>query len=60
MQFGRRFRRSPSRPRSRKCGWDRAYHGEVEDTSQAALYLATAGFVTGTTLFVDGGYAHGR
>ena len=34
--------------------------GEVEDTSQAALYLATAGFVTGTTLFVDGGYAHGR
>jgi NAD(P)-dependent dehydrogenase (short-subunit alcohol dehydrogenase family) len=34
--------------------------GEVQDTSDAALYLATAGFVTGTTLEVDGGYAHGR
>jgi NAD(P)-dependent dehydrogenase (short-subunit alcohol dehydrogenase family) len=34
--------------------------GEVHDTSQAAVFLATAGFVTGTTLDVDGGYAHGR
>jgi NAD(P)-dependent dehydrogenase (short-subunit alcohol dehydrogenase family) len=34
--------------------------GEVEDTSGAALFLATAGFVTGTVLDVDGGYAHGR
>jgi len=34
--------------------------GEVRDTSQAALFLATAGFVTGTTLAVDGGYSHGR
>jgi len=29
--------------------------GEVRDTSRAALYLATAGFVTGSTLAVDGG-----
>ncbi|WP_437732670.1 SDR family NAD(P)-dependent oxidoreductase [Sorangium sp. So ce1335] len=34
--------------------------GEVRDTTDAALYLARAGFVTGTTLDVDGGYAHGR
>jgi NAD(P)-dependent dehydrogenase (short-subunit alcohol dehydrogenase family) len=34
--------------------------GEVRDTSEAALFLATAPFVTGTTLEVDGGYAHGR
>ena len=34
--------------------------GEVQDTSAAALYLATADFVTGQTLAVDGGYAHGR
>ncbi len=34
--------------------------GEVQDTSDAALFLARAGFVTGTTLDVDGGYAHGR
>ena len=34
--------------------------GEVRDTSDAAIFLATAGFVTGTTLAVDGGYAHGR
>ncbi len=34
--------------------------GEVEDISDAALYLARAGFVTGTTLYVDGGYSHGR
>jgi NAD(P)-dependent dehydrogenase (short-subunit alcohol dehydrogenase family) len=34
--------------------------GEVEETSDAALFLARAGFVTGTTLEVDGGYSHGR
>ena len=34
--------------------------GEVGDTSEAALYLAGAGFVTGQTLAVDGGYSHGR
>jgi NAD(P)-dependent dehydrogenase (short-subunit alcohol dehydrogenase family) len=34
--------------------------GEVDETSEAALYLARAQFVTGTTLDVDGGYAHGR
>jgi NAD(P)-dependent dehydrogenase (short-subunit alcohol dehydrogenase family) len=34
--------------------------GEVRDTSDAALFLAGAGFVTGTTLDVDGGYSHGR
>ncbi|MGK3999396.1 SDR family NAD(P)-dependent oxidoreductase [Sorangium sp. So ce1024] len=34
--------------------------GEVRDTTDAALYLARAGFVTGTTLDVDGGYSHGR
>jgi len=34
--------------------------GEVRDTSDAALYLARAAFVTGTTLDVDGGYSHGR
>ena len=34
--------------------------GEVRDTSDAALYLARAAFVTGTTLEVDGGYSHGR
>jgi NAD(P)-dependent dehydrogenase (short-subunit alcohol dehydrogenase family) len=34
--------------------------GEVAETSQAALYLARADFVTGTILDVDGGYAHGR
>ena len=34
--------------------------GEVSDTSDAALFLANAGFVTGTVLEVDGGYAHGR
>lgn len=34
--------------------------GEVSDTSEAALFLASAAFVTGTTLPVDGGYAHGR
>ena len=34
--------------------------GEVGDTSEAALFLARASFVTGTTLDVDGGYSHGR
>lgn len=34
--------------------------GEVEDTSDAALFLASAEFVTGTILEVDGGYTHGR
>ncbi|HEY6728997.1 MAG TPA: SDR family NAD(P)-dependent oxidoreductase [Polyangiaceae bacterium] len=34
--------------------------GEVRDTSEAALYLARADFVTGTVLEVDGGYSHGR
>ena len=34
--------------------------GEVADTSEAALFLARASFVTGTTLDVDGGYSHGR
>jgi len=34
--------------------------GEVRDTSDAALFLARAGFVTGATLDVDGGYSHGR
>jgi len=34
--------------------------GEVRDTTDAALFLARADFVTGTTLDVDGGYSHGR
>ena len=34
--------------------------GEVRETSDAALFLARSGFVTGTMLEVDGGYAHGR
>lgn len=34
--------------------------GEVEDTSDAILFLARAGFVTGLTLDVDGGYSHAR
>jgi NAD(P)-dependent dehydrogenase (short-subunit alcohol dehydrogenase family) len=34
--------------------------GEVRDTSDAVLFLARAGFVTGVTLEVDGGYSHGR
>jgi NAD(P)-dependent dehydrogenase (short-subunit alcohol dehydrogenase family) len=34
--------------------------GEVRDTSEAALFLARSGFVTGIVLEVDGGYAHGR
>ena len=34
--------------------------GEVNETSDAILYLARSGFVTGSILDVDGGYAHGR
>jgi NAD(P)-dependent dehydrogenase (short-subunit alcohol dehydrogenase family) len=34
--------------------------GEVIDTSEAVLFLARAGFVTGSVLDVDGGYSHGR
>jgi NAD(P)-dependent dehydrogenase (short-subunit alcohol dehydrogenase family) len=33
---------------------------EVSDTSEAALFLAAAGFVTGITLAVDGGFSHAR
>jgi len=34
--------------------------GEVDETTDAILYLARAAFVTGTVLDVDGGYGHGR
>ncbi len=34
--------------------------GEVVDTTNAALYLARANFVTGTVFEVDGGFTHGR
>lgn len=34
--------------------------GEVSDTTAAAMYLASAPFITGTVLDVDGGYSHGR
>jgi NAD(P)-dependent dehydrogenase (short-subunit alcohol dehydrogenase family) len=34
--------------------------GEVQDTSDAVLFLARSSFVTGICLEVDGGYAHGR
>jgi NAD(P)-dependent dehydrogenase (short-subunit alcohol dehydrogenase family) len=34
--------------------------GEVHETSEAVVYLARAGFVTGTLLEVDGGYTHAR
>jgi NAD(P)-dependent dehydrogenase (short-subunit alcohol dehydrogenase family) len=34
--------------------------GEPEEVAEAVLYLARSGFVTGTVLDVDGGYAHGR
>jgi NAD(P)-dependent dehydrogenase (short-subunit alcohol dehydrogenase family) len=34
--------------------------GEVRDTTDAAMFLATAGFVSGMTLDVDGGYSHAR
>ena len=34
--------------------------GEVEEITEAILYLANAEFTTGTTLAVDGGYVPGR
>jgi NAD(P)-dependent dehydrogenase (short-subunit alcohol dehydrogenase family) len=34
--------------------------GEVTDTSDAIAYLASASFVSGTVLAVDGGYSSGR
>ncbi|MEZ4371340.1 MAG: SDR family oxidoreductase [Polyangiaceae bacterium] len=34
--------------------------GEVEDTADAAWFLANAPYVTANVLNVDGGYAHGR
>ena len=34
--------------------------GEVSETSDAVLFLARAGFVTGLTLDLDGGYSHVR
>ncbi|HTV23807.1 MAG TPA: SDR family oxidoreductase, partial [Polyangiaceae bacterium] len=34
--------------------------GEVHDTSEAIHYLATAPFVSGTVLHLDGGFAHVR
>jgi NAD(P)-dependent dehydrogenase (short-subunit alcohol dehydrogenase family) len=34
--------------------------GEVNDTSEAVFYLATAAFVSGIVLYIDGGFAHVR
>ncbi len=34
--------------------------GEVNETSDAILYLSRGSYVTGTVLDVDGGYSHGR
>ena len=34
--------------------------GEVNETTEAVIHLATAGFTTGVILPVDGGYVHGR
>jgi len=34
--------------------------GEVEEITDAIIYLATAEFTTGATLTVDGGYVPGR
>lgn len=34
--------------------------GEVAETSDAVLFLARAGFATGLTLDLDGGYSHAR
>lgn len=34
--------------------------GEVQETTEAVIHLATAGFTTGVILPVDGGYVHGR
>ena len=34
--------------------------GEVQETTEAVIHLATAGFTTGVILPVDGGYVYGR
>ena len=34
--------------------------GEVQEITEAVIYLATAGFTTGVILPVDGGFVHGR
>jgi len=34
--------------------------GEVQEITEAVIYLATASFTTGVILPVDGGYVHGR
>ena len=34
--------------------------GEVQEISEAVIYLATASFTTGVIMPVDGGYVHGR
>ena len=34
--------------------------GEVKETTDAVIHLATAGFTTGVILPVDGGFVHGR
>ncbi len=34
--------------------------GEVQEITEAVIYLATANFTTGVILPVDGGYVHGR
>ena len=34
--------------------------GEPREIAEAVLYLSSASYVTGETLFVDGGYAAGR
>ncbi|MCH8157109.1 MAG: SDR family oxidoreductase, partial [Nitrospinae bacterium] len=34
--------------------------GEVNETTEAVIHLATASFTTGVILPVDGGYVHGR
>jgi len=34
--------------------------GEVQETTEAVIHLATASFTTGVILPVDGGYVHGR
>ena len=34
--------------------------GEVQETTEAVIYLATASFTTGVIMPVDGGYVHGR
>lgn len=34
--------------------------GEVQEITEAVIYLATANFTTGVIMPVDGGYVHGR